>query len=167
MAWWLLAVFLTGPGPAPIDLAGRGPAQMEIDRILSKVNGVGIRRLDVRQAVILRLVDSAPTDGAVLAALENRLLMLGEVARLATSEPAAEAIDRRHAEWLAAAGAAFDLDGALVSAGWTARDLRAWHRDDVRIGLYVRQRFGSLPDDVRVGRVADWIRDLRERAGLK
>ena len=56
-------------------------AQTELDHIVSRVNGRIITQSDVNQARLLRLVPDASSDDAVRVALENRLLILGGIAR--------------------------------------------------------------------------------------
>jgi hypothetical protein len=138
---------------------------VEIDRTLQRVNGTAIMRSDVRQARLLRLLNPAPaSDDAILTALENRLLMLGEAARAAIAEPAAAQIAARRQAWTATWPSAADLAAQLQRAGMSDRALDGWLRDDLRIESYVEQRFP--PDPKRDERIAAWIRDLRLRANL-
>jgi hypothetical protein len=53
----------------------------EIDRLLVRVNGAVLMQSDIRQARALKLVPDTGSDEATQRALENRLLMLGEVSR--------------------------------------------------------------------------------------
>ncbi len=55
----------------------------------------------------------------------------------------------------------------MARAGMSARDLHAWQRNDLRIQMYLDGRFGSLAPNQRATRTAEWLGDLRQRAGLK
>ena len=95
---------------------------------------------------MLKLCDpAAQSDEAILTELQNRVLMLAEVARGQTSEPTADQIAERRRDWEQALGAGAGLDALMARAGMSARDLQGWLRDDLRIRNYVDQRFGALP----------------------
>jgi hypothetical protein len=152
-----LAIWLLCPPVAP---------QIELDRTLQRVYGTAIMSSDVRQARLLRLVPGAADDKAVLTAIENRLLMMREVSRGQVAEPAAEDVARRRAAWAATLPAGTDLPALLVRTGMTDAGLDGWFRDDLLVEAYQAQRFGPADDPKRAARVADWLRDLRQRAGL-
>ena len=138
---------------------------VEIDRTLSRVNNVAIMTSDVRQARILRVLTPAPTsDDAILTALENRLLMLSEATRSAVAEPTAAQIAARRQAWGALWSSPADLATEVKRSGVTDRALDGWFRDDLRIDMYIEQRFP--PDPNRSERIATWIKDLRQRANL-
>jgi hypothetical protein len=138
---------------------------VEIDRTLQRVNGTSIMTSDVRQARLLRLINPPPgSDDAILAALENRLLMLSEAVRAAVAEPAAAQIAARRQSWAASWPSASELAGQIQRAGMSDRALDGWFRDEFRIETYLEQRFP--PDPKRDERIAAWIRDLRTRANL-
>jgi hypothetical protein len=138
---------------------------VEIDRTLQKVNGTAIMSSDVRQARILRLLTPPPaSDEAIQTALENRLLMLNEAARSAIGEPAAAQIAARRQAWAALWPSPAELSAQILRSGMTDRALDGWFRDDLRIDMYIEQRFP--PDPKRDERLAAWIRDLRQRANL-
>lgn len=139
---------------------------IEIDRTLQRVNGTAIMTSDVRQARLLRLLDPAPgTDAAILVALENRLLILGEAARAAIAEPPAADIAARRQAWTATVAGTGDVSSLLTRAGMSDRALDGWFRDSIRIEAYLDQRFPADPK--REERIAAWIKDLRARANLK
>jgi len=143
-------------------------ATVDLDHVISTVHSTKIWKSDVRQARMLKLCDpSAESDDAILTALQNRVLLLAEVARGQTSEPTTDQLATRRREWEQTLGAGAGLDSLMARAGMSPRDLQAWLRDDLRIQNYVDQRFGALPPAQRTTRVKDWVADLRQRAGLR
>lgn len=156
---------LTGLILTATAAAAAGQTPVEIDRTLQRVNGTAIMTSDVRQARILRLLTPPPaSDDAVLTALENRLLMLTEAARSAIGEPAPAQISARRQAWAALWPSPAELAAQITRSGMTDRALDGWFRDDLRIDMYIEQRFP--PDPKRDERLATWIRDLRQRANL-
>jgi hypothetical protein len=150
-----------GPGAmqGPSFALVAGPAQVELDRIVSRVAGRIITLSDVRQARELRLVEDTSSDAATTRALENRWLILAEIGRAAPLPPASDAeMAARRAEWQAAAG---DRAAAMPDA-----DLQAWLRDDLRIRAYLNRQFGMLPEGERGRARGEWIGRLRQRAEL-
>jgi hypothetical protein len=150
-------------GPASMQVSsfalGPEPAQVELDRIVSRVAGRIITLSDVRQARELRLVEDTSSDAAAVRALENRWLILGEIGRAAPLPPASEAeMAARRAEWQAAAGGR--------AAAMSDVDVQAWLRDDLRIRAYLDRQFGMLPEGERGRARAEWIGRLRQRAEL-
>ena len=118
-----------------------------IDRVLATVDGRVITLSDVRGARALNLV--APRPGpdpakAVLDALVDRVLVLGEVERFAPPEPDPAAVEREVAA-LRAAGPA-DFGAALAAAGHDDASLRRWVRNSLRIESYIAQRFAGVLD---------------------
>ena len=157
----VLALALTGP-------QAQNLATVDLDRVVTTVHSTKIWKSDVRQARMLKLCDrSAESDDAIVTELQNRVLMLAEVARGQASEPTADQLATRRREWEQALGAGDGLDSLMARAGMSSRDLHAWLRDDLRIRNYVDQRFGALPPTQRTTRVKDWVADLRQRAGLR
>ena len=138
-------------------------AQTQIDGVLLKFGGDIITRSDVRQARLLKLVQSeGDSDQAYVNALVDRRLMLAELKRSPPAEPSAEAVDAKRAQWLAALGSGIDVPDLLARAGLTEALLRGWFRDDLRLQTYLSERFAGRASDVAV-----WIVTLRQRAGLK
>jgi len=90
-------------------------AQVELDRILSRVNGKIVTHSDVRQAQQLKLVDEVGSEAATQRALENRLLLLGELSRTSSALPPATSaeLDARRREWEATLGGAAQADSSL------------------------------------------------------
>ena len=156
----LVATFVALFGLAAVPMA----AQVEIDKTLSRIYGAALMSSDVRQAKLLRLVPSATTDDAVLAALENRLLILHETAKNARLEPAKEAIEAAKDSWRRGLPQGSDVTALMTRAGMTEQTLDGWFRDDLRVAAYLNQRFGTVPD--REARISSWVSDLRRRAGL-
>jgi hypothetical protein len=140
--------------------------QAELDRIVARVNNRIITQSDVRRARTLRLVSDVTSDNATLRELENRMLMLAEVARSPAPAPTTdEALARRRAEWEAALGG--QAAGLLAGSSMTEKALQMWFRDDVRIESHLERQFGGIPEAERRREVADWIHRLRQRAGLR
>ena len=108
-------------------------AAVELDRIVSTVQTTKIWSSDVRQARLLKLCGPAvASDEGILIELQNRVLILAEVGRAAGS-----GADGRRAR-RAPAGVGADVGDRCVEplmtrAGMSARDLQAWHRNDLRI----------------------------------
>lgn len=153
---------------ADLMLPGRALAQVEVDRIVSRVSGRVITLSDIRQAGTLRLVADASSEEAIRRSLENRLLILDELARAAPLPPATDAeIGARRAEWQAALGSGADVAALLARAGMSEADLGAWMRDDIRIGAYLRRQFGMLTGPEREKATMDWVARLRQRADLQ
>ena len=141
--------------------------QVELDRTLQRVYGTPIMSSDVRQVRLLRLISAgAGSDEAILTALENRLLMLREVARGSIAEPPPVRIAARRDAWAASWPPGTDLPALMARAGMTDQALNGWFRDDLHIEGYLDQRFGQPDDARRAARIADWVRDLRARANL-
>lgn len=162
MRWLVMAVCFVSAALAPTATV---QAQVEVDRIVSRVDGRVITSSDIRQARALRLVDDSSSDDAVQRALENRSLILNELSRAAPLAPTTDDdVNARRGEWLASLGG--DPGPLLQQTGMSQADLDAWIRDDVRIRAYLRRQFGMLNDGERSRAAADWVARLRQRAGL-
>ena len=141
--------------------------QAEIDRTLWSYNGAIITTSDVWQARQLRLVPAdATTDDQVLRALQNRQLMLLEIRRVPPPAPGAADIAAHRREWESSFGAGADMRTLLTKAGMSEKACDGWLTDDLRIRAYLRERFGMLPESERATRTEEWLRGLRQRAGL-
>lgn len=149
---------------ALFTVAASAQAPVEIDRTLQRVYGTAIMTSDVRQVRLLRLVTSGQSDDALLTALENRLLILHEAARAAIGEPLPAQIASRRQSWAGTWPSGNDLSSQMQRAGMSDRGLDGWFRDELRIDLYLEQRFP--PDPKRDERIATWIQELRHRANL-
>ena len=156
----IVALALAAPSGAAAQ-----PGEL-IDRTLAIIGEQAITQSDARTPVALGLVPApagASDPAAVTPLLIDRLLMLREVQRYAPPEPAAAAIEARLAALRATLPDPQAWAGALAAGGFTEERIRAWIRDDLRIAAYLDQRFA---DDRRADLIADWIADLRRRAGV-
>ena len=121
-----------------------------IDRLMAVAIAQPILLSDVNAALLFRLVplESKVADpvGAVLDRLIERTLMLAEVDRYQPPEPAAQEIDARLNEIQQRFGSPAALDAALTATGMTRDRLRQYIRDDLRIAIYLNQRFGSAAE---------------------
>ena len=142
-------------------------AQQLLDRVVALVNNVPITLSDVNAAIGLGIAEAPASGDAVAAArlqLIDRQLMLAEVARFAPPEPAPAAVDAEVASLRARAGAR--LEALMRDTGLDEQRLRELARDTLRIRAYLDQRFGVGVPGTRDEAVAQWVRDLRERAEI-
>jgi hypothetical protein len=152
-----------------LAIASSVAAQTVLDRVLSTVNGDVITQLDVRQARMLKLrlvTGAAESDADILRGLENRRLVLAEVSHVALPPPSAGDLATHRREWESSLGADANLPQLLDRSGLTDTGLNAWMRDDVRIQMYLAQRFGGVPEADRPADIGRWLATLREHAGL-
>lgn len=141
--------------------------QAEIDRVLWSFNGAIITTSDVWQARQLKLVPpDADSDAQVLRVLQNRQLILMELRRLRPAAPAPGDVASRRREWESSLGPGADVRAMLTKAGMSEKACDSWITDDLRIQAYLRERFGVLPEADRAARTEEWLRGLRQRAGL-
>jgi hypothetical protein len=141
--------------------------QVEVDRIVAHVSGRIITQSDVRQARTLKLVDDVSSDAACQRGLEDRWLILADMARGAPIAPPSDAeIATRRVEWSAGLSREGDLASALARNGMSEAEIVSWLRDDLRIRAYVKRQFGMLAEGDRAKAASDWIARLRQRAGL-
>jgi hypothetical protein len=143
-------------------------AQAELDRIVARVNNRIITRSDIRQARLLHLVDDTSSDESTRRGLENRLLILGDIARSNSLPPTTgEELTARRQQWESRVGGARRGEELLGQAGMSEKGLEAWLSDDLRIQAYLQRQFGSLPEADRSRAADEWIARLRQRAGLR
>jgi hypothetical protein len=143
-------------------------SQAELDRIVARVNNRIITRSDVRQARMLQLVDDTSSDENTRRALENRILILGDLSRSSSLPPTTDdELSTRHKQWEVRVGGRGRGTQLLGEAGMSEKGLDAWLSDDLRIRAYLQRQFGALPDADRSRAVDDWIARLRQRAGLR
>ena len=160
LCWLCFLVMLTVPAVVF--------TQAELDRIVARVNNRIITRSDVRQARMLQLVDDTSSDDATLRALENRILILGDLARSSGLPPTTvDDLSAQHKQWEARVGGHGRGSQLLGEAGMSEKGLDAWLSDDLRIRAYLQRQFGGLPEADRVRAANDWIARLRQRAGLR
>lgn len=152
-------------------LAGGGSglgAQVELDRVVSRVAGRAITTLDIRQARSMRLVSDVSSDGAVQRQLENRLLAMAEVSRAVASVNVADsAVASRRADWERDVGGAEAARRLMTEHEMTDADLAAWFRDDLRVAQLIDRQFSGLPPADRSRATGDWYQRLRQRADLR
>jgi hypothetical protein len=153
---------------SPLEAAPAGPPQAELDHIVGRVNDRIITQSDVREARALRLVDDPSSDDAARVCLENRLLILGEIARSApVATPTSADVAARREAWERTVGGAVRARHLQSEVGMSDGLLQAWFRDDGRVDAYLDRQFGSLPAAERSRATSDWLARLRQRAGLK
>jgi hypothetical protein len=157
------SLLLVLSGPALLA----APTQVELDRIVSRVEGRIVTQSDIRQARALKLVEDTSSDAATLRGLETRLLMLHELSRAAPLPPAgASEVDARRGEWVATVGGETQVADLLQQSGMSPAHLDDWLRDDLRIRAYLHRQFGMLGEAERAQGMAEWLARLRQRAGL-
>lgn len=127
-----------------------------VDRLVATVGEQALTWRDVEAA---RLLGSVPAAGAPAEAIERlvtRELMHIEVERLAVAAPIAAAVDERLDRARERAGGADALLRALSRLGLTESRARAWVADDIRIDVYVDQRFtaAAQPTDAEIAQEA-------------
>jgi hypothetical protein len=156
---WLLAATFGGALPASAQ-------QTEVDRLLVRVYGAVITQSDVRQARALKLVSDTGSDEATQRGLENRLLLLRELAGAASGQgPGDDAFAARRRMWEQAMGG--DAGAQLSRYGMNEASINAWLRDDARIDAFLRQQFGEPGGSERERALSNWVDRLRQRAGLR
>jgi hypothetical protein len=149
------------------DVAAAGP-QVELDRIVARVGGKIITQSDVRQSRTLLLVEETGTDDAATRCLVDRLLLLGEIARVQPGPGLTDAeVAEQRAVWERRLGGSGQVSTLLMETGMAESALQPWFRDDLRIQAYLDRQFGGLPEADRAKARADLLLRLRQRAGIK
>jgi len=138
-----LTALALGTAVSLMPAAARGEV---IDRILAVVNRELITLSDVAAAIRLGLV-SVPQQGsdpirAVLDALIDRQLELGEANRYQPPEPAESQIQARMEAVRSRFNTPAAFAQALANAGVSEDQLMLRLREDLRIESYLNQRFG-------------------------
>ena len=155
--------------PRPSYLAPAAPRLDTIDRIMAVVAGQPITLSDVNAALAFQLVAPPPAGADKLAATLDRLiertLILTDVDRYQPAEPAPDAIADQLAAIRTRMGAGFDRE--LKATGLTEEALRREIRDNMRIQIYLNERFSGAESAQRSQLVADWIAGLRRRADVR
>ncbi len=133
--------------------AGRASAEV-IDRILAIVGGQVVTLSDAAVALVVGIADARgaadPVETAMNALIERRLV-LAEVDRYALPEPAEATVDRKLADLCAGLAARVPEAETLARIGLDDERLREIARNDVRIAVYLEQRFGVVqPTDAEV-----------------
>ena len=147
-----LTALALGTAVSLMPAAARGEV---IDRILAVVNRELITLSDVAAAIRLGLV-SVPQQGsdptrAVLDALIDRQLELGEANRYQPPEPAESQIQARMEAVRSRFSTPAAFAQALANSGVSEDQLMLRLREDLRIEAYLNQRFGVPRPAVRSG----------------
>ena len=154
--------------PRASDFGPRISAIDTIDRIMAVVSGQPIMLSDVNAARVFQLVAPPPAGADPLAATLDRViertLILADVDRYQPPEPAPDAIADQLAAIRARMGA--DYDRQLKATGLTEDTLRREIRDNMRIQIYMNERFSGAESAQRAQLVADWLAGLRRRADV-
>ena len=121
----------------------------QLDQILAVVSGQIVLRSDVRAFLELGLVakiespDPIQTDQYYVTKLIERQLALDEVNRYRIPIPASEEVQEAIGAIQARLGGELALSKFLLSVGLGLSDLRQILQDNIRIELYVSERFGD------------------------
>ena len=102
---------------------------------------------------------------AVLVLVLHRLVLV-EVSHVTLPATPSGDIAARRRDWEASMGGGANLPQLLDRAGLSEQGLQSWLRDDIRIQLYLAQRFGGVPEGERPAEIGRWLATLREHAGL-
>jgi hypothetical protein len=151
-------------------VVGGGAVRAEIiDRVLAVVNGAVILQSDSRGATRLGLIQIPPgtpagleANRAALDRLIERRLVLVEVNRSATPNPADVVVDAGMIEVRSRFTSDEEFERALAEAGLALDQVRGFIRDDLRMAAYLQQRFGATqrPSDTEV---LEYYRDNPDR----
>ena len=165
-----LAAGVAGAGvPAPVL------QPVLVDRLVAIVGEQALTWRDVEAARLLGSVPAAGTSADGVERLVTRELMHIEVERLAVAAPISAAVEERLERARQRAGGPGAFARALESLGLTEQQARAWVADDLRMEVYVDQRFtaSAQPTDVEVAAAAaregarepspDQLRESRRR----
>jgi hypothetical protein len=123
-----------------------------IDRLVAIVGEQALTWRDVEAARLLGSIPTAGTPADAIDHLVTRELMHVEVERLAVAAPIAAAVDERVALARQRAGGPEAFDRALRTLGIAEDQAHDWVADDLRMGVYVDQRFtaAAQPTDAEV-----------------
>lgn len=129
---------------------------MLVDRLVATVGDQALTWRDVQVARLLGSIEPGGTPDAAVDRLVTRELMHGEVDRLVTAAPIPAAVDERLDRARQRAGGDEPFARALRSLGLSADRAREWVADDLRIDVYVDQRFtaAAQPTDAEVAQEA-------------
>lgn len=123
-----------------------------VDRLVAIVGEQALTWRDVQAARLLGSIQPGGTDAEAVDRLVTRELMHLEVERLAVPSPIAAAVDERLDRLQQRAGSDDAFARAVESLGLTMDRAREWVADDIRIDVYMDQRFtaAAQPTDVEV-----------------
>lgn len=136
----------------PVAADGASGQGVLVDRLVAIVGEQALTWRDVEAA---RLLGSIPPGGTAAEAIDRlvtRELMHVEVERLAVAAPISAAVEERLERARQRVGGADALTQALLALGLTEDRARDWVADDIRMDVYVDQRFTApaQPTDAEV-----------------
>lgn len=146
-----------------------------VDRLVAIVAEQALTWRDVESARLLGSVPAGTTPEEAIDRLITRELMHLEVERLGVAVPIAAAVDERLDRARQRAGGPEPFGRALEALGVSEANAREWVADDLRIDVYVDQRFTApaQPTDAEVAQEAskdgvrepsdDQLREARRR----
>ena len=129
---------------------------MLVDRLVAVIGEQALTWRDVEAARLLGSIAPGGSESEGVQRLLTRELMRLEIERLAVAMPIGAAIDERIDRAVQRAGSTEAWTQALATLGLTEATARAWVADDIRIDVYVDQRFtaAAQPTDVEVAQDA-------------
>jgi hypothetical protein len=132
-----------------------GPARAQavlVDRLVAIIGEQALTWRDVEAARLFGSIPVGGSDADAIARLVTRELMHLEVERLAVTAPIGAAIDERIERARQRAGGPDAWARALLDLGLSEERAREWVADDIRIDVYMDQRFtaAAQPTDVEV-----------------
>ena len=127
-----------------------------VDRLVAVIGEQALTWRDVEAARLLGSIAPGGSESEGVQRLLTRELMRLEIERLAVAMPIGAAIDERIDRAVQRAGSTEAWTQALATLGLTEATARAWVADDIRIDVYVDQRFTAAahPTDVEVAQDA-------------
>lgn len=146
-----------------------------VDRLVAVVGDQALTWRDVQAARLLGSIAPTGTPAEATDRLVTRELMRIEVERLAAAAPIAAAVDERLDRARQRAGGPDALSRSLQALGLDEDSARRWVADDLRIDVYLDQRFtaAAQPTDAEVAQEAardgsrppspDVLQDARRR----
>ena len=160
--------FQIGVGLIAVLLSATPGAEV-LDRVLAIVAGDLILLSDVRAAREFGFVtiEGADPDAQALARLIDRALILAEVERFAPPEPDAASVDKGVGLVHERFSSPQAFAAALARVGIEERHLREYVRQDLRMNVYLDQRFTSVPPpEEEIGRYYRDHPELYTRNGV-
>jgi hypothetical protein len=148
-------VYLAALG-LPVAAVPAAAQAVLVDRLVAVVGEQALTWRDVEAARLLGSIPVGGTSAEGVDRLVTRELMYAEVDRLAFAPPVVAAVDERLERARQRAGGADAFSRALRALGLSDERARQWVADDLRIDVYVDQRFtaASQPTDAEVARAA-------------
>lgn len=137
----------------PLAASGQG---VLVDRLVLVIGEQALTWRDVEVGRLLGSIPAGGTDAEAVDRLASRELMRLEVDRLAVAAPIAAAVEERLERLRQRAGGDAAWSRALAALGLSDARARAWISDDIRVDVYMDQRFtaAAQPTDVEVAEAA-------------